>query len=342
VQAAAAVGWHRYVPGAQPPATSAALGLPDAVVALNAGFRWDPSTLGVVLTDGVGELELASVFDSYGAQSFAARTLAISEKGDVVRSRHGLFFVPRADVRSAADRIDRLVVPGADAARRHDVDPAGFRGAAEYLHERPGFAFDAAVIDIARTIDVATARWTAKILEYPTDGVELAGQSWPWQLALRPIALALAGLAIGIGLLRLVRRYRQHPAWIFVRHYLEMVVAMLVGMVALGALWRVVVPGLAGDGAAHVLVMAVDMTIGMAAWMLVRRHGWPAIAEMSAAMIAPFVVLLVPYWFGAISISVVSGFGHVLMLVAMLLAMLRRRDEYTRAHASHTPARAHA
>lgn len=128
------------------------------------------------------------------------------------------------------------------------------------------------------------------------------------------------------------RRYREHPVWIFTRHYLEMVVAMLVGMIALGPLWRLLAPGLSTDGAAHVLVMAANMTIGMAAWMLIRRHRWPPIVEMSVAMVAPFLVLLVPYWAGAISVGTVSAAGHVLMLVTMLLAMLRRRDEYTRPH----------
>src|SRR6478735_6605157 len=34
--------------------------------------------------------------------------------------------------------------------------------------------------------------------------------------------------------------------------------------------------------------MAVDMTVAMAAWMVIRRHTWPRIVEMSAAMVLPF------------------------------------------------------
>ena len=51
----------------------------------------------------------------------------------------------------------------------------------------------------------------------------------------------------------------------------------------------------------QVLVMATNMAIGMGAWMRFRRHSWLAIAEMSAAMYLPFLVLLVPFWAGAIS-----------------------------------------
>jgi flagellar biosynthetic protein FliP len=39
-------------------------------------------------------------------------------------------------------------------------------------------------------------------------------------------------------------------------------------------------------------------------------------------------MLLVPYWFGAVSAHAVMMGGHVLMFVAMFAAMLWRREEY--------------
>jgi flagellar biosynthetic protein FliP len=108
-----------------------------------------------------------------------------------------------------------------------------------------------------------------------------------------------------------------------------MVVAMLVGMVALGPLWSLAAPGLSSNAAAQALIMATDMSLGMALWMRIRRHGWARIAEMSAAMYLPFVVLLVPYAFGAISGNAVMAGGHILMLPAMVAAMLWRRCDYT-------------
>ncbi len=111
----------------------------------------------------------------------------------------------------------------------------------------------------------------------------------------------------------------------FVAHYVEMVVAMIVGMVALAPLWPaewVARPDV------HVMTMAIDMTIAMALWMRIRRHSWPATAEMSAAMFLPFVVLLVPYWLGVLSGSALMIAGHVIMFPLMLVAMLWRRSEY--------------
>ncbi|HZM76296.1 MAG TPA: hypothetical protein VFC19_11245 [Candidatus Limnocylindrales bacterium] len=87
----------------------------------------------------------------------------------------------------------------------------------------------------------------------------------------------------------------------FALHYVEMVIAMFVGMIALGPLWSWVWPGLSDLPALAAIVMATNMTAGMAAWMLIRRHRWQLIAEMSAAMYLPFLALLVPYGFGAIS-----------------------------------------
>jgi hypothetical protein len=113
-----------------------------------------------------------------------------------------------------------------------------------------------------------------------------------------------------------------------VTHYLQMVVAMVVGMVTLGPVWNAAWPGLSGHVAGESLVMATDMAIGMGAWMRFRGHSWSAIAVMSAAMYLPFLVLLVPYWVGAITGGTLMGAGHVLMLPAMALAMLWRRSEY--------------
>ena len=121
---------------------------------------------------------------------------------------------------------------------------------------------------------------------------------------------------------------RRPSVWRFVLHGLEMVIAMVLGMVVLGPVWAWAWPGLSENTTAHVLVMATDMSIGMAVWMRIRGHGLPAIAEMSAAMYLPFLVLLPFHWVGALSAMVLMTAGHLLMLPAMLAAMLRRRSEY--------------
>jgi flagellar biosynthetic protein FliP len=121
---------------------------------------------------------------------------------------------------------------------------------------------------------------------------------------------------------------RGRRTWHFVRHYLEMVVAMVVGMVALGPVEDLLWPGLDDRLDVHVLVMATNMAIGMGAWMRFCGHSWRPIAEMSAAMYVPFAVLLVPYWAGAVPGGLLMTAGHVAMLPLMALAMLLRPAEY--------------
>jgi putative intracellular protease/amidase len=195
-RAAAEIGWSRWTPGparSTPPTTREPA---DAVMLLDAAFSWGASTYGVALTPGVGELELASVFETYGGHALGTRTVALSADSGPVVSRHGLVFVPRAGVGAVA--VDRLLVPGIDAAARRAPMPGDV--APEYLHTRPGFAFDAVLTDLARHLDVATARWSAKTMEYPADRLVPAGPSWPWAPLLHLVALVAAGAAVGVAL----------------------------------------------------------------------------------------------------------------------------------------------
>jgi hypothetical protein len=111
----------------------------------------------------------------------------------------------------------------------------------------------------------------------------------------------------------------------FVGHYLEMVAAMVVGMVALAPLWPQAWLARADVDA---VVMATNMTVAMVAWMRIRRHSWPRTLEMAAVMYLPFLALLVPYWLGLLSGTALMVAGHVIMFPLMLAAMVWRRSDY--------------
>jgi hypothetical protein len=83
--------------------------------------------------------------------------------------------------------------------------------------------------------------------------------------------------------------------------------------------------------------MAMNMSIGMAVWMRFRGHGWAPVAEMSAAMLVPVTVLIVPFLAGILSGGALLGAINVLMLPAMVIAMYHRRDEYAQDHHRHRP-----
>jgi flagellar biosynthetic protein FliP len=122
----------------------------------------------------------------------------------------------------------------------------------------------------------------------------------------------------------------------FVRHYVEMVVAMFVSMGVLAAATAGVEALTAlrspGSPAFAAVKMAFDMSVGMVVWMRYRGHGWAATLEMVGAMFAPAVVLAALSATGVISGAVLMIVMHVGMLPLMLLVMLRRRAEYGAAH----------
>jgi len=123
----------------------------------------------------------------------------------------------------------------------------------------------------------------------------------------------------------------------FARHYVEMVVAMLLGMAILGlpataALDAIGVTSseLENDAPALLLLgMAVTMTVPMVAWMRYRGHGWQASTEMAASMFLPTFAVIALLAGGLDDLGTLMAIQHVAMFPSMLVAMLLRRDEYT-------------
>jgi hypothetical protein len=122
----------------------------------------------------------------------------------------------------------------------------------------------------------------------------------------------------------------------FVRHYVEMVIAMFVGMAVLALPARA---ALATAGTswselgneAMFLGMALEMTVPMVAWMGYRGHGSRPCNEMAAAMLLPTFAAIALLQTGADS-GLLMAAEHVAMLLAMLAAMLLRPAEYTHDH----------
>ena len=86
-----------------------------------------------------------------------------------------------------------------------------------------------------------------------------------------------------------------HGRWRFLRHYLEMVAAMFVGMVV---------------------------------WMRHRGHGWASTLEMAGAMFTPAAALFPLLWLGLIASDTLLLLEHLAMFPLMYLVMLSRRAEY--------------
>jgi hypothetical protein len=133
----------------------------------------------------------------------------------------------------------------------------------------------------------------------------------------------------------------------FVRHYVEMVVAMFAGMAVLGVPigWALGAVGSSWSDLTNrapslmLLGMAITMTVPMVAWMRYRGHSRRANVEMSASMLVPTFALMALELTGIVEdVGALLVIEHVAMLAGMLGVMLARPAEY--AHQGRHPAAA--
>ena len=121
----------------------------------------------------------------------------------------------------------------------------------------------------------------------------------------------------------------------FARHFLEMVVAMLVGMGALEGLAAVAFAVAGSDltdqpGALRVMLMGINMTIPMVLWMGYRGHAMARSVEMAASMLVPSALAAALASGNALGEGAALALQHAVMLPAMLGVMAWRYDAYAR------------
>jgi putative intracellular protease/amidase len=166
-------GWSLNDPTGIPAQRPAPRDLTNLLAAL---APWRRPALGVGLVEGASEIDIAAPFEVY-ASSFTARTVPIAAR-PAVTTRHGLRLVA-APADATAPRVDRLIAPGVPRGDQVDTRLAGWaarRGLDIELPQADGeLSFDAMLRDLAAHASRATARVTAKSIEYPTGHLRLAG-----------------------------------------------------------------------------------------------------------------------------------------------------------------------
>lgn len=121
----------------------------------------------------------------------------------------------------------------------------------------------------------------------------------------------------------------------FVRHYVEMVLAMFAGMVVVGIPVEGVIALTGADAVARAIdgpiaagtVMCAYMVAGMAGWMAYRRHSLRQNVEMNLAMVSPMALLVPLEIVGSIDGPALMLWLHALMFLAMWIYMLWRPME---------------
>lgn len=117
----------------------------------------------------------------------------------------------------------------------------------------------------------------------------------------------------------------------FAWHFVQMFIAMMLGMLPLFAVLSLLGIYDLSDRQPELFasLMALSMVLPMAAWMRLRMgHGWSRTTEMSLAMVAPTAVVVPLCLAGFLPHSAAVVTSHVLMPVAMLTDMAYRWRDY--------------
>lgn len=139
--------------------------------------------------------------------------------------------------------------------------------------------------------------------------------------------------------------------WNFARHFLEMCISMCAG----GGILALVVfgiPALVGAPDLRVqfpelglILIAIVLTLPMAAWMRFRRMEWRPILEMSAVPIGLAILLIGAVWAGFApdsTLQITFGSFCGIACVGMFVVMLPRLGLYTGRSGHHGAHAAHA
>ncbi len=187
--------------------------LPIGPLLENAAFSWHQDRLGVLLYDGVSELDLAGLLDPY-TSSLTAKAYVFAPKRAPITSRDGLILIPRYDLQTVPS-LDRVVLPGGETNSSQHQALAVWNSShpdrqAESIQRNVGHgetAFEATIQDLARHYNGPLASATADILFVP-DAKLPADARLPIEPLAMPLLLGLIGIGLVFALSRL--RFRRH------------------------------------------------------------------------------------------------------------------------------------
>jgi putative intracellular protease/amidase len=166
-------------------------------------FRLGRDKIGLYLYQGVDELAVSSITDTY-PRAFATDVVVAATNRSVIRTRHGLDLIPRNTLAELTN-VERVLIPGApDSTSTATIERwgASTRIPVEQIHAGGGFAYDLTLEDMGRRETRLIAGNAARWIEYPTAHLDLGTSDWSLPMLLRPVGL----IALGVGLTLALRR----------------------------------------------------------------------------------------------------------------------------------------
>ncbi|WNQ12527.1 DJ-1/PfpI family protein [Paenibacillus aurantius] len=177
----------------------------DALILLNYAFAWKKEKAGVLLYDGMDELSLITLFDTYAATG-RVRLVPTAQSKELIATKHGLYLAPSAEFHSAP-AFKRMLVTGVDARE------TSLQALAAWKERKPdseisflnadspeSFVFEPVLKDLAKHTDVMTAKYAARRLEYRGENLRLKGLWISSMLILKPVLIGILAMLLAMAL----------------------------------------------------------------------------------------------------------------------------------------------
>jgi len=180
----------------------------DITYVLNNAFQWNKVKAGVLLYNGVDELDLSAAFDTYAA-SGTTTTLTVSSHNEPIVTKHGLYLAARFQT-GEVPKLSKMIIVGTDAEAIASEDIKQWRDSGNsadllFLHRDAvgRFAMDPAFEDLSKQEDIMTAKFAAKRLEYrAADHLKLEGHAFSIEAYGIPVILAFLSILIAFAINR--------------------------------------------------------------------------------------------------------------------------------------------
>jgi AraC family transcriptional regulator, transcriptional activator FtrA len=157
-----------------------------ATYILNNAFHWNKKKTGVLLYNGMEEMALSSIFDSY-SDTGTTKVVTISSANQPIVTKHNLNLLARYPIGNEP-KLDKMIVSGTEAKSLAAEEVSKWKKEGNtkgllFLHnDSPDrFVFEAPLEDLAKQEDLLTANHAVKRLEYRAKNINLEGFPFPLQ-----------------------------------------------------------------------------------------------------------------------------------------------------------------
>ncbi|MFT4414751.1 DJ-1/PfpI family protein [Fredinandcohnia humi] len=169
----------------------------------NITYHWNKKDVGVLLYDGMEEMALSSIFDTY-SDTGTTRTYTIASDKNPIITKHQLNLVARYNI-SDTPKLDKMIISGTQAESLAGPDIEEWKNKENtnlkylYIHsDSPNrYVFESPIEDLAKQEDIWTAKYAIKRLEYRANNIQLEGKPFPIETYINLFFTCIVSFLVG-------------------------------------------------------------------------------------------------------------------------------------------------